>query len=90
MSLEQDLRDRSDNKCELCAGSNDLNVFTVPDSPADADSSIFICGTCKEQIENPEKIEPNHWRCLNDSMWSAVPAVQVMAYRMLYRLKAEG
>lgn len=90
MSLEQDLRDRSDNKCELCAGSNDLNIFNIPDSPAEADPSIFICSTCKEQIENPEKREPNHWRCLNDSMWSTVPAVQVMAYRMLYRLKAEG
>ena len=90
MSSEQDLRDRSDNKCELCAGTQDLNVFQVPDSPADADSLLFICGTCKEQIENPEQVEPNHWRCLNDSMWSTVPAVQVMAYRMLTRLKAEG
>ena len=32
----------------------------------------------------------NHWRCLNDSMWSQVPAVQVMAWRMLTRLSAEG
>lgn len=32
----------------------------------------------------------NHWRCLNDSMWSQVPAVQVVAWRMLSRLSAEG
>lgn len=32
----------------------------------------------------------NHWRCLNDSMWSQIPAVQVMAWRMLSRLKNEG
>lgn len=90
MSVEQDLRDRSNNVCELCSGTDDLNVYAIPDSPEVAASSIFICATCKNQIEDPEQVEPNHWRCLNDSMWSTVPAVQVMAYRMLYRLKAEG
>ncbi|HIE43191.1 MAG TPA: hypothetical protein EYP78_00130, partial [Candidatus Omnitrophica bacterium] len=42
-----------------------------------------------EQIEDPEKIDANHWRCLNDSMWSTIPAVQVMAYRMLSRIASE-
>ena len=46
--------------------------------------------TCRKQIENPEKVEANHWRCLNDSMWSQVPAVQVVVWRMLKRLSAEG
>jgi protein PhnA len=32
---------------------------------------------------------PNHWRCLNDSMWSQVPAVQVMAWRVLKKLSVE-
>ena len=50
----------------------------------------MVCNTCNSQIENPDQRDPNHWRCLNDSMWSTVPAVQVMAYRMLQRLKAEG
>ncbi|MCW8922371.1 MAG: alkylphosphonate utilization protein, partial [Gammaproteobacteria bacterium] len=36
------------------------------------------------------KIDVNHWRCLNDSMWNQTPAVQVMAWRMLDRLSAEG
>ena len=35
-------------------------------------------------------MDVHHWRCLNDSMWSQVPAVQVMAWRMLKRLGAEG
>ncbi len=29
------------------------------------------------------------WSCLNDSMWSTVPAVQVMALRMFNRLRTE-
>ena len=51
---------------------------------------MLVCKTCREQIESPEKMDANHWRCLNDSMWSQIPAVQVMAWRMLTRLSAEG
>ena len=98
MISEKELQQRSDNKCELCGSEDNLSVYEVPNlpagkagSPADvAETSIFICKICNEQIEDPEKVEPNHWRCLNDSMWSTVPAVQVMAWRMLNRLKAEG
>ena len=90
MSLEQDLFQRSGSQCELCGSKDDLQVYAVPDSPDGVENHILICGICKEQIEDPEKTDPNHWRCLNDSMWSPVPAVQVMAWRMLNRLKAEG
>ncbi|NJY62076.1 PhnA protein [Salinimicrobium sp. CDJ15-81-2] len=90
MHLEQELFQRSGSQCELCGSKEDLQVYAVPDSPVGAKDHILICGTCKEQIKDPEKIQPNHWRCLNDSMWSPVPAVQVMAWRMLNRLKGEG
>jgi protein PhnA len=39
---------------------------------------------------DPDKVDANHWRCLNDSMWSTVPAVQVVAWRMLDRLRPQG
>jgi protein PhnA len=91
MNSEKSLQERSGNTCELCGSEENLSVYQVPDSPRDvAEVSILICNTCKEQIEDPEKVDANHWRCLNDSMWSTVPAVQVMAWRMLNRLKAEG
>ena len=91
MISEKELQIRSGNKCELCGNEENLMVFEVPNSPENiSETAILICETCKTQIENPEKMEPNHWRCLNDSMWSTVPAVQVMAWRMLNRLKAEG
>ncbi len=91
MSLEKELLKRSENKCELCANEENLGVFEVPTSPTNGvEASILICDTCKDQIEDPEKVDSNHWRCLNDSMWSTIPAVQVVAWRMLNRLKAEG
>ncbi len=91
MSLEKTVHNRCGSKCELCGSTDNLGIYEVPpNSNAEADECILICDTCREQIENPEKVDPHHWRCLNDSMWSQVPAVQVMAWRMLTRLKAEG
>ena len=91
MSIEQILQTRSDAKCELCGATDTLAVYVVPASAdSSADSSVLLCGICRGQIEQPDTLVVNHWRCLNDSMWSQVPAVQVMAWRMLRRLKAEG
>ena len=91
MSIEQALRDRSGAKCELCGATENLVVYQVPpDSAAVVDDCLLICETCNDQIVNPDIMDANHWRCLNDSMWSVVPAVQVMAYRMLSRIASEG
>lgn len=91
MSTEKDLHARSGSKCELCGATDNLTAYEIPpSSDGSADQCVLICATCHEQIENPDKIDVNHWRCLNDSMWNQTPAVQVMAWRMLDRLSAEG
>lgn len=91
MTIEQALHTRSESKCELCGATDALGVFPVPPSSDDSvDQSALLCETCRTQIENPDQVDPNHWRCLNDSMWSQVPAVQVLAWRMLNRLRGEG
>ncbi|MEH6578172.1 MAG: PhnA domain-containing protein [Amphritea sp.] len=91
MSTEQALQARSESKCELCGATDNLGVYEVPPgSKGGVDDSVLACSTCRDQIENPDKVDANHWRCLNDSMWSQVHAVQVMAWRMLTRLRAEG
>ena len=91
MSIEEELHVRSESKCELCGAADNLGVYEVPPgSNGSADESVLICGTCREQIENPEKVDVHRWRCLNDSMWSQVPAVQVMVWRMLKCLSSEG
>jgi len=91
MSTEKELQARSESKCELCSATENLNVYEVPPtSNGSADESVLLCNTCSDQIENPDKVDVHHWRCLNDSMWSQIPAVQVLAWRMLTRLNAEG
>jgi protein PhnA len=91
MNIEKELQQRSEMKCELCGGTNELAVYEVQPVPStNLDSALFACQICRTQIENPEQMDANHWRCLNESMWSTVPGVQVMAWRMLNRLRAEG
>ena len=43
-----------------------------------------------KHVDHIENVEINHWRCLNDCMWSENSAVKVVSYRMLHRLKEEG
>lgn len=91
MDIETLLYERSESKCELCGIAEGLGVYEVPPrSTGSAEDCILVCETCHEQIEDTKKMEVPHWRCLNDSMWSQVPGVQVMAWRMLTRLKDEG
>ena len=91
MKVEQTLLDRSGSKCELCTSTSNLSVYNVPpNSDESADQSILLCDTCLGQVKNSETADANHWRCLNDSMWTPVPAVQVMAWRQLNVLKSEG
>ncbi len=90
MSIENALLERSESQCELCRSVENLAVYGVPpDTTGSVDDSVLICGTCLNQIQNPDTVDANHWRCLNDSMWSQVPAVQVLAWRMLTRLRTE-
>jgi len=90
MNIELILQERSGNQCELCKNDTALSVYPIPpEDEASDEKAVLLCATCREQIEQPELLDPNHWRCLNDSMWSQVPAVQVMAWRMLSRLREE-
>jgi protein PhnA len=91
MSLERELKKRADNKCELCSNDEHLEIYTLaPHKDQNLKKSIVACKTCINQIDDPETTDANHWRCLNDSMWSEHEAVQVAAWRMLSRLRKEG
>jgi protein PhnA len=91
VTTEQRLQQRSGSKCELCASDKNLTVYEIPPKPdLSAEKCILICQTCRGQIENPSSTDVNHWRCLNDSMWNPEPAVQVVVWRILHSLTAEG
>lgn len=88
MSLERELIKRSGGKCELSGVTEDLKVYQIlPARKGGIDESILINAGLLDQIENPEKMDINSWRCLNDSMWSEHLPVQVVSWRMLSRLR---
>lgn len=85
----KDLVRRSRSKCELCdKGGVKLEIYELPplEEEPSVEHCIFICEECHKQIDNPKKMSPSHWHCLNHSLWSELPVVQVMAVRMLRRL----
>ena len=91
MDMESALRERSGSTCELCGSSEGLTVLDVsPGTVETAERCAMTCAICREQVERDAGPDPHHWRCLNESMWSEVPAVQVLAWRMLDRLSAES
>ena len=89
--LIERLNKRAESKCELCESTENLSVYELPPViSATVDNSVLVCSNCLEQIENKDKIDVNHWHCLNASMWSEFVAVQILAYRMLFNLRHEG
>jgi len=91
MKFDEMLLNRCENKCELCASQTPLKPFEV--APQDAYNelnTIMICDTCYTQIEKKADIDSKHWNCLTTSMWSEIPGVQVISWRMLNRLRNES
>jgi len=89
MTTEQSLLERSSAKCELCSAEDNLSVYNLPPEGQDTlEQSVLVCELCHAQITEVSPLSEDHWRCLNDSMWSAVPAVQVMAWRLLKALSS--
>lgn len=69
--------------CAVCGATEQLETITV----APREDEVQLCATCRDGLTSDLQDIP-HWRCLNDAIWSTVPAVQVLAWRFLNRLPA--
>lgn len=85
MESPESLQTRSGGKCELCGATQGLAPHALP--PRDA--GILACAACRTALAGTGKPDPIHCRCLQESAWSAEPAVQVAAWRLLQRLADE-
>ncbi|MGZ5248420.1 MAG: PhnA domain-containing protein [Flavitalea sp.] len=91
MSIQSELEKRSGNKCELCNAKSNLQVYAIPpQDQQNSENSILVCANCVAQIEKKEQLNSEHWKVLGETMWSEVPGVQVVAWRMLNRLRNES
>lgn len=90
MTIEEQLQQRSGKSCELCGATNNLTVYDIPPvTDKQADVALMVCSKCFNQLEKKEELDAAHWARLNESMWSEIPAVQVVSWRMLNRLRNE-
>lgn len=91
MAVNTQLQDRSNNLCELCSSQDDnLQAYAVPPrTDESADNQVVLCTACFNRIKAGDYSDVNHWRCLTGSIWSEVPAVQVLSYKILGKLSAE-
>ena len=91
MSLEETLKKRAADQCELCKAENDLKIYEVPPkSDRREEDSLLLCAKCLAQLDKKEALDSKHWACLTTSMWSEVPVVQVVSWRLLNRLRNES
>jgi len=87
--MNDKLTSRANGKCELCGKEAELVAYAVgPDSYKD--NEVAVCQSLIGQLTGAESLNVDDWRFLPDAMWSELPAVQVVAWRMLNRLKGES
>lgn len=86
---EKRLKDRSGSLCEISGSDENLVVYLVePKTESTPENCILITKSLRDQIENPETMNPNDWRGLSDSMWNENLPVQIVSWRMHARLKS--
>ncbi len=84
---------RSGSSCELCGNSGiKLAIYELPPVPKDPDYDrcLFICEQCRTLLENPKIVNADHWRCLNNTMWSETAVIQAISIRMLKKIATQN
>ncbi len=91
MAINPQLQSRCNNSCELCSAENvELQAYAVPPKSNDSiDNVVALCPDCYSKITESDYSDANYWRCLEGSIWSEVPSVQALSYKLLGKLSAE-
>jgi protein PhnA len=76
------------DNCRLCKAPGDLTIYKVSPSGIEG-NEIVICPVCLAELSGNDKPNSHYWRFLTEAMWSEIQAVQVLAWRILNRLKDE-
>lgn len=88
-AIGKDLARRAKSKCELTGAAGvKLRPYEVPpvSGDPDLDRTLLVSEACHEVLDNPQRLAGRQWNCLAEVVWSEMPAVQVVAWRMLNRL----
>ncbi|MEZ4459169.1 MAG: PhnA domain-containing protein [bacterium] len=84
MSTELALRERANDRCELCSATEGLMVEAVsPFSDDTPEHNVLVCPACAAAMKGEPNANPFG---LQDSAWSEFPAVQVVSWRLLHNV----
>ncbi len=78
--------ERSGNSCELCKSQLELKIVHLEPETKVFDSGIVLCEKCNNTAFTEEILDVQHWRCLNESIWSEYDAVKVFSWRILNKI----
>ncbi len=84
--MSQNYLDRNNNSCELCKSQNDIKIIHLEPQSKLFDSGLVLCEKCNQMAFQGEIQDMQHWRCLNESIWSEYDAVKVLSWRILTQL----
>ncbi len=90
-ALGKDLARRAKSKCELTGAAGvPLRPYEVPpvETEPALERTLLVSEPCLEALERPKSLSGQEWRCLAETVWSELPAAQVVAWRMLKVLSA--
>jgi protein PhnA len=84
--MGKNLARRAKSKCELTGAAGvALRPYEVPPlgEEPDIERTLLISEECHAMLEHPQRLAGRAWQCLAEMVWSEMPAVQVVAWRML-------
>ncbi|MES2657386.1 MAG: phnA protein [Verrucomicrobiota bacterium] len=87
--IGKDLARRAKSKCELTGAAGvSLRPYEVPPvgEDPDIDKTLLVSEACLEVLEHPARLKGREWQILAETVWSELPATQVVAWRMLNQL----
>lgn len=87
--FEAELQARAGNRCELCQGKEALDGFALPPKEPSAAHCVLVCSKCRAAM-SADDLDAKSWFGLKESIWSEVPAVQVLSWRLLKRMDGES
>lgn len=87
--MSNQLKDIGASQCMLSGKKDNLVVYTV-DPEGYSANELIIEKDLADQLMGHVTFSADDWRFLPDVMWSEIPAVQVLAWRVLDHLKNES
>lgn len=79
--------ERASGACELCDAVGELRALALaPHVDVEPETAVAVCSACAAQLDGSAELDVRHLFCLQQSVWSEVPAVQVASWRLLTRV----